>query len=181
MAANEKESTHTVQFYEKEADLVPSLVKYVGTALRLGHDAVVIARPSLAGKLSAELHREHVQRLSSERPRGQLTTLDAQQALDMFMIDGWPDSAAFDQHIASVMSKATAGGKTAVAYGEMVALLCEQGQYAAALRLEKVWNDVLGRMHFSLLCSYPMRLFSNMAGKNSYSHICAAHQHVVRP
>ena len=181
MAAVEKESAHTVQFYEDEADLIPSLVKYIGTALRLGHDAVVIARPSLAGKLSTELHREHVQRLPADRPRGQLITLDAQTALDLFMVDGWPDPVAFEQHIASVVAKATAGGKTAVAYGEMVALLCEQGQYAAALHLEKVWNGLLGRLRFSLLCTYPMRLFSNMAGKNSYSHICAAHQHVVRP
>ena len=174
-----KTSEHHVRFYREEAELVPALVKYIGTALNLGHDAIIIARPGVSSQVSGELHRQHVQRLVSGRPRGHLTTLDAQATLAAFMVDGWPDARAFEKHVASRVEKATTGGKTAVAYGEMVALLCEQGQYTAAVQLEKVWNDLLGKMRFSLLCAYPMRLFTNMAGKRSYAHICEAHSHVI--
>jgi hypothetical protein len=172
-------STHSVQFYEDDADLLPHLVKYIGTALRLGHDAIVIGRPKLVEQLSMELHREHVQRSPFGTKRGQLTTLDAQATLDKFMVDGWPDPERFDRHVAPLVERATVGGKTAVAYGEMVALLCERGQYAAAIKLEKIWNGLLDRLKFSLLCAYPMRLFSNMTGRANYQSICNAHSHVI--
>jgi len=174
-----QKSEHLVQFYDDEAELVPALVKYVGTALNLGHDAIVIARPGITGQVVTELRQQHLQRLSQARPRGRLTTLDAQATLKTFMVDGWPDPQAFERNVAPVVAKATSEGRSAVAYGEMVALLCEQGQYAAAVRLEKVWNDLLGRLRFSLLCAYPMRLFTNMAGKGSYPHICEAHERVI--
>ena len=173
------ESTHSVQFYEDESELLPHLVKYVGTALRLGHDAIVIGRPKLVEQLSMELHREHVQRSPFGTRRGHLTTLDAQATLDKFMSEGWPDPDLFEKHVTPLVQRATVGGKTAVAYGEMVALLCERGQYAAAIRLEKIWNGLLERLKFSLLCAYPMRLFSNMTGKANYQSICNAHSHVI--
>ena len=171
-------SSHAVQFYKNEAELVPVLAKYVGTALRLGHDAIVIARPGLCGKLGGELQRIELERLSASTARGTLIALDAQATLDRFMVDGWPDPSAFEEHVASFVKNATAGGKSVVAFGEMVALLCEQGHYAAALQLEKVWNDLLARFRFSLLCAYPLRLFTNKAGQGHYSHVCAVHQQV---
>jgi hypothetical protein len=178
MSAVLSASTHQVHFYDDEAALLPPLVKYIGTALRLGHDAYVICRPSLAQRLSVEIHREHVHRAPFGVDRGALTVLDAQSTLDKFMVDGWPDREAFGRHVGSLFEAAAAQGKTVVAYGEMVALLCEQGDYAAALRLEHVWNELLARFRFSLLCAYPTKLFSNMKGKGSYSHICAAHDQV---
>jgi hypothetical protein len=63
----------------------------------------------------------------------------------------------------------------------MVALLCEQGDYTGALRLEQVWNELLSRYRFSLLCAYPTKLFSNMKGQGSYSHICSANDRVFQP
>ena len=179
MASEVASSSHSVKFYHDEGELLASLVKYIGTALRLGHDAVVIARPAVSQGLALELHREHVQRDPFGPRRGQLTTLDAQATLSTFMRDDWPDAALFDKHVADVIRRMTSGGKTAVAYGEMVALLCEQGLHAAALRLEQLWNALLARHSFSLLCAYPTRLFSNMTGKRNYQQICAAHSHVA--
>jgi hypothetical protein len=173
------ESSHAVQFYDADADLVPSLVKYIGTALRLGHDAIVIARPSLNEQVSLELHREHIQRAPFGTSRGRLTTLDSDGMLKRFMVEGWPDAALFQRHVGGMVEGATAGGKMAVAYGEMVALLCERGQFAAAIKLEKLWNELLARLKFSLLCAYPNKLFTNMTGKANYAHICDSHTHVI--
>jgi hypothetical protein len=39
--------------------------------------------------------------------------------------------------------------------GEMVAVLLEQGNLAAALELEEAWNDLRRDLPFSLLCAYP--------------------------
>jgi hypothetical protein len=178
MSAILNEASHQVHFYDGEAALLPPLVKYIGTALRLGHDAMVICRPSLADGLSVEIHREHVQRTPFGVGRGTLTVRDAQAMLDKFMIDGSPDPAAFNKHVGSIFETASAQGKTVVAYGEMVVLLCERGDFAAALRLEHAWNELLSRFRFSLLCAYPTKLFSNMKGQANYSHICAAHDRI---
>ena len=169
---------HAVQFYDTEAELLPTIVRHIGMALRLGNDAVVVARPSLAQALALDLHRENLQRAFG-RSRGKLVTLDADKTLGKFMVDGWPDPVLFDESVGALMATATAGNRVAVAYGEMVVLLCERNQYAAALRLEQLWNGLLGKLRFSLLCAYPNRLFASMEGKANLRHVCAAHSQLV--
>ena len=172
--------THFVQFYEKDSFLAEEVARYIGGALRAGHAGIVIARRVLIDELSAKLRRQRPTRLRPGMGHGHLITLDAQETLDTFMVDGWPNEALFRKSVGSQVEQAGQGGRPIHAFGEMVALLCAQGNYKAAVRLEELWNE-LGRVHsFSLFCAYPLRLFSGMGEDNAraFRHVCDAHQHV---
>jgi hypothetical protein len=62
-------------------------------------------------------------------------------------------------------------------YGEMVALLWQQGNEKGTLLLEELWNN-LGRLRpFSLLCGYPKNAFRSVEDANCLVSICNAHSH----
>lgn len=62
------------------------------------------------------------------------------------------------------------------AYGEMVNVLWQDGQEAAAIRLEMLWNDLARTRAFKLLCGYSMGNFFKAA---AIDDIKAQHSHVV--
>lgn len=171
---------HFVQFYKEESALLAQVARYFDTALRTGHTGIVIARPRLVEALKIELHRTHVDGQPFGPYRGKLISLDAQATLDRFMVDGWPDQALFAQTVGSLVEKCAQGGKRVAAYGEMVALLCDQGRQEAAIYLEDLWNQLLERCTFSLFCAYPRRLFSNLDAESAFKSVCQAHSRVIQ-
>ncbi|MDP8931195.1 MAG: MEDS domain-containing protein [Actinomycetota bacterium] len=54
------------------------------------------------------------------------------------------------------VSPSSALGRDVRIYGEMVALLWEEGNILAAMALEDLWNQFAGSRAFSLMCAYPM-------------------------
>src|SRR5262249_31356990 len=64
-------------------------------------------------------------------------------------------------------------------FGEMVALLWSEGNMAAALRLEQLWNELARDHAFALRCAYPI---ADSAGEREHElirQICAEHNHVL--
>jgi PAS domain S-box-containing protein len=56
--------------------------------------------------------------------------------------------------VGGLIARISSHGKRQVnAFGEMVALLCEQGRYEAAVRLQQLWNGLAELQEFSLLCA----------------------------
>lgn len=96
--------------------------------------------------------------------QGRFVSLDAQETLAKFMVDGWPDEARFSEVIGGVIQRVTAAAKGAqprvAAFGEMVALLWTDGKGEAAIRLEQLWNDLAQKHSFYLHSAYPMSGFS---------------------
>lgn len=65
------------------------------------------------------------------------------------------------------------------AYGEMVALLWNQGLVTAAIELESLWNG-LGRAEaFSLFCAYPLGSVVDPARSSALAEVCGKHAAVV--
>jgi hypothetical protein len=108
---------------------------------------------------------------------------DAKEILSTFMVKGKPDSGMFRQSVGKLLRDAKAkarskdGGLTV--FGEMVAVLWEQGNKAAALALEELWNDVLNDRAFHLHCAYPRWTFVNDGDETGLAAVCHAHSHVL--
>jgi signal transduction histidine kinase len=66
-----------------------------------------------------------------------------------------------------------------VFFGEMVALLCADGNIDAALKLEQLWNDLARSHSFQLYCAYPMKVFDQESHSQAFLKICAEHTHVI--
>jgi PAS domain-containing protein len=121
------------------------------------------------------------QDLDTLRAQGRLVELNAAETLAKFLGDGWPDAARFQEVMGPVFTQALARASTprVAAYGEMVALLCADGKHAAAVEVERLWNDLSEHHAFELLCSYPISVFSEAGQAESLAAVCAAHERTM--
>jgi len=172
------ESEHFVQFYETDAFLARAVGEYVGAALGSGDAAVVVATPA---------HRRAIRRKLRERgldvpravARGRYVALDAAGTLARFMTNGAPDAARFAEVVGGVVARAARAGRRVRAFGEMVALLWEQGNRNAAVRLEGLWNDLRKAHTCSLFCAYPIACFHGPGCDRPFDAVCACHARVI--
>jgi hypothetical protein len=142
-------SAHVVQFYGGPYP-VEAIAGFLRQGLAVGEVGIVVATP------------EHILEVQTKLGgSGRCVFLDAKETMAKFMIDGHPDRTRFMDTVGDLVSHAAQIGNGKVrAFGEMVVLLCEQGEPQAAHELEMLWNE-LGRMHaLRLLCSYPLAAVS---------------------
>jgi hypothetical protein len=144
---------HLVTFSSSDAELEETVSNYLLGATQAGGVAVVVATLP---------HRQQIeQRLAlagldpgAARAGGSLVMLDAAETLDRFVVNGYPDPAAFYEVISPQLKRASRRHRQVRVFGEMVSLLWESGQFSAALDLEALWNGLARQYRFSLLCAY---------------------------
>jgi signal transduction histidine kinase len=172
-------SGHHVQFYDQESFLHEVVAGFLGAGMQSGHPLLVVA---------TEAHREAFCRLlardgfpvAEARRSGQLTLLDARETLATFMVDGMPDWERFRVAAVEVLEASASRGQLPIrAYGEMVDLLCKDGNTRAALRLEEFWNELGKRYPLVLFCSYAMDGFASDARRQEFEQVCHVHTHVL--
>jgi hypothetical protein len=171
------EHDHVVLFHASDEELADQVYEHLfwsgepGTAILIAtpeHRRLITGRMALAGiDVLAEL------------ANGSFVVLDADETLGSFMVEGWPDAAAFWRTMSPVLKRALARpGKTRV-FGEMVALLWQADQTEAAVDLEALWNELARHYPFSLLCAYPVEAVAADAHADELSHVQAAHSAVL--
>jgi signal transduction histidine kinase len=172
---------HSVQFYADDSFLLDGLSRFIGTALGAGDAAIVIATSAHRELLERRLQARGLSTAKSIR-QGRYIVLDAAETLQKFMVEGFPDAVRFRELLSSFVVRARAAvepGARVVAFGEMVALLWEDGKYDAAIRLEQLWNE-LGKEHsFFLHCAYPIKSFAHDHHSEPFLKICSEHSDVI--
>jgi MEDS: MEthanogen/methylotroph, DcmR Sensory domain len=63
-------------------------------------------------------------------------------------------------------------------FGEMVALLWNEGNARGAVRLEDLWNNLAKKIPFTLLCAYPLKTFSRETFGELLG-LCAEHSELI--
>lgn len=173
-------SVHSVHIYENDESLITRLCAIVATSLRLGDSALVIATAAHREKLVRALKGVGIDPRSCARD-GRYVMFDARELLSTFMRDGMPDAVLFGKSIGSVLLDARRNARSRsqglIAFGEMVSLLWEDGNKAAALKLEELWNDAMRDVTFHLHCAYPREGFDAIYDIHS---VHGLHTHVVQ-
>ncbi|HUR25617.1 MAG TPA: MEDS domain-containing protein [Candidatus Thermoplasmatota archaeon] len=166
-----RQGLHLMQTY---AGSFPAqrVAEFIEEGRRAGEQAVVVATG------------DHVQRLrqmtSTDPQLKPILYIDADEALNGFLVDGWPDPKRFDQTIGATVRAASGTDSGRVrAFGEMVSLLCDRGQAAAALELEKLWNGLGRATPLMLLCAYSEDALTE-AGR-LHDSIVAQHARIFGP
>jgi PAS domain S-box-containing protein len=176
------EHTHSVQFYSDDNFLLEALSRFMGSAVGAGDAAIVIATEEHRTELARRLTARGLD-LPQAVEQGRYIALDAAETLAQFMVDGWPDEKRFVELIGGVISRARAAAKKehgrAALFGEMVALLWDQGKPEAALMLEQLWNQIAHSHAFSLVCAYPMKRFYREDHGEAFLKICDEHSAVL--
>ncbi|MGB7921822.1 MAG: ATP-binding protein, partial [Pyrinomonadaceae bacterium] len=172
------ESEHFVQFYETDTFLLDSLSGFIGAGLGEGEACIVVATEAHREGLDERL-RAYGLDVATARERGQYVSLDAAEVLSKFMVDGAPDAERFAEVVGGLVARVAEGRPRTRIFGEMVALLWDEGRCDAAIRLEDLWN-VLGQTRaFSLFCAYPFNSFDAEAHAGGLSDVCSGHSRVI--
>ncbi|MBF6569993.1 MAG: MEDS domain-containing protein [Candidatus Binataceae bacterium] len=167
---------HFVQFYDDDSFVIDNVCGLAANALATGSSAVVVATQGHLDRIDHGLNTRGID-LSKHRNDSRFFALDAHAALSRFMCDGQPDADRFQLSIGKVISQAaeSSANHFVMAFGEMVALLSAEGNYAGAIQLEQLWNAFARSHEFSLYCAYPLNCFTNDRGSDAVLDICAEH------
>ena len=167
---------HLVQIYQSDRTFMNTLEGFAGDGFLKGESVVIIATPNHIEQLNKrlEVHGFDIAKLKADN---QYIPLDAQDCLDSFMVNDWPDEEKFQAMVKGVMDKAAEKGRRIRAFGEMVAILWEQGKNGATVQLENLWH-LLQNKQFCLYCAYPKSGFTQNAVE-SMRTICNTHSMVI--
>jgi MEDS: MEthanogen/methylotroph, DcmR Sensory domain len=164
---------HFARLYQDLDELADAVAEHIGAGLSAGEAAVVIARRE---HRSAFLARLDARQALDE---GALTLLDAERTLERFMENGMPQWKAFHSVIGGLIAELRLQYPTVRAYGEMVDVLWQRGNRAAAIQLEEYWNELGELQTFSLLCAYRMDPLASESYGGALESVCRTHTHLI--
>jgi anti-sigma regulatory factor (Ser/Thr protein kinase) len=171
---------HVVNLYDCDQDVVAAVAAFVAEGLHGEEVVLVIATSS---------HRSEVDRVlrlggldvGGARAAGRYVFLDARETLAQFMADGKPDPARFREVVGTLVAEAEATGRPVRAFGEMVALLWDDGDLAGAIELERLWNDLSRDHRFVLYCAYPVDALAASGDLGATGDVCRQHSQIIPP
>jgi DcmR-like sensory protein/histidine kinase-like protein len=169
---------HVVQFYDRDDDLARAVGDYLAGAVSAGDVAIVIATEAHRRAFEAEMATLGVA-TAETRGDGSIVWLDAGETLSRFVDDGQVDPQAFHAVVGSLVRDAVETGREVRAYGEMVALLWDEGHVLGAIELEKLWNGLAAEFHFSLFCAYHLQSVAGEEHADALHEVCRLHTAVV--
>ncbi len=178
LCSHPDKNEHFVRFYDDDEILLAEVGDFLEIAINAGGCGIVIATrehiQALQDRFAIAMINSDVELTLSQK----LITLDAQEMLDLFMVNEWPDENRFDATVGNILRSACKVESKVHAFGEMVALLSAQGLFDAAARLEHLWTELSNKTSFSLFCAYPWKHFPTADLTNAFLQICNAHDHV---
>lgn len=170
-------SLHFCQIHHDDKALSDELGRYVSEGIREGRAVVVVATDARERELRASLARTG---LGEDEIARLLVTINSGELLQKFMRSGEPDKVLFFGAVSPILRSAIATGYGQPrVYGEMVNELWRNGQPAAAIQLEQLWNEILQEYECSLFCGYVLDAFDPDSYIPYLESVCATHSSIV--
>lgn len=169
--------SHVVQIYENDEALLNLLEGFVTGGISANESVILIATRAHLHTLERRL-RLHGLNVDALCASDQYIPLDAAETLSAFMVNDIPDYSLFVKTITATFDRIRDSKRQVRAFGEMVAILWEQGNSAATMMLEHMWNAFFEKETFSLFCAYPKNQFLEDT-TNSLSNIYKAHSKII--
>lgn len=168
---------HVIQIYENDKIFLDSLEGFVGSGIIAGEGIIIIATPEHIVALEDRLLSQGFD-VAALKASGTYSALNAQETLNCFMKNDWPDEHLFFEFVNSLLKNMKQHNGKVRAFGEMVALLWEQGFNGATVKLETLWNQLHKKEEFTLFCAYPRIGFTGDI-TSSLKTICAEHHKII--
>ena len=175
-------SRHAVQFHANESHFLDEVSQLVGATLRSGEQVVVVTNEATRIGVAQRLHARQMD-LAMLAERGQFVAQDSGLALSQVMHEGRPSKERLAEIIHGLdQSRLTnpngpRGRLTVV--GDMTVSLCRNGDFEAALEVERIWNELTRALPFFTVCSYPIDCFEHSEAWSLLANVCAEHSAVT--
>jgi anti-sigma regulatory factor (Ser/Thr protein kinase) len=171
---------HVVNFYDDDHEIVSAAAQYAAEGLNRDEAVILVATEAHMDAIEEELAAYGI---DAQKACGaeRLYRSDAADLLSRFMVGGRPDPDRFRAVVGGLIADASAGGRPVRAFGEMVALLWEQGNEQGAIELEALWNALANERSFFLYCAYPIGPLIEGGDLTSVTQVCEHHSNVIAP
>jgi DcmR-like sensory protein len=173
---------HIVQFYRHPDAMGDAVSAWAAHSLHRGGGAVLIGTSDHLRLLRARLAHAGLD-VATLESSGRLAALEAEGVMARFFVRDKPDPARFDllarRLVASVRDSLADPRAGIRAWGEMVDLLRQRDNVPAALRLERMWNDLIAAEDLRLLCSYSVDALDAIAQDNLFLDLAASHSRLL--
>jgi hypothetical protein len=171
-------SDHVVQIYNDDQTFLDLLEGFVTSGFAANDCVIVIATDEHQHALEERLKYKGYD-VFDLKLQDQYIPLNARETLGEFIINNWPDEVLFRHMINRFLARARSRNRNARAFGEMVALLWAQGNIAATVQLENLWNKICQDEELSLFCAYPKSSL-NQRALESILQICGSHSKMIK-
>ena len=169
---------HEVLFYSDEAEFLDGFTDFLAAVLQAGNVVLVVATESHRNGLVSTLQRRGLD-ISLAIEQGHYIPLDVAETLATFMVNDMPDPDLFFKAVGDLIMRAAAVAKgehlRVAACGECAPVLWAQGKAAAAVRLERLWDEIAKTYGVNTLCGYRLTGFHGNDGPDMFQRICGAH------
>jgi hypothetical protein len=173
---------HSVHFYDDSTALISRLCGIVASALQIGNAVLIVATKPHREDLIQAVSGAGVDVRKHAR-QFRFAMYDAEQTLGTFMRNNRPSPHLFRQSVGRLLKETRSNSRSKenglTVFGEMVAVLWEQGRKKAALELEALWNEALNNKAFHLHCAYRRLSFPRDADDALLAQVCNAHSHIT--
>lgn len=168
---------HVLQVYENDDVLIETMAGFVETGINLGDCCVVFVTLPHMEMLNKTLKRRGID-LDKAIDDSQYISVDAEEMLSRFIVNGVLDEELFHPAMAPVFDQCRNSKRLVRASGEMVALLAARGNWDATLHLERLWEDIHAKSPFCVCCVYPKVVFDE-GSKSTVQLVCAKHSKMI--
>ena len=169
---------HICQFFDSDESRAECIGAFLLEGYQAGDQLIVVARARYWREISDFLSAHGVP-VADAIEKGRISVHDAADTLRRLSPNGPPNATAFDAIIGTLMRETSRRGRVC-AYGEMVDILAQRGDFDDVMKLETLWNGLADRVPFSLMCGYSAAHFVAVATHSNLRSICAAHSRVDR-
>ncbi|HYD55739.1 MAG TPA: MEDS domain-containing protein [Burkholderiales bacterium] len=174
------EDGHVVQLYQDDDFYGEAISHFAAEGLVRGESIILVATKPHWQNISGRLRGKDFD-VDALFRQGQLTLLDADDTLPLFMADSMPDGRIFKPLASQTIDKARAGGKYPRVrwWGEMVNVLYVAGNPRASNRLEQFFDEVAHEQRIPIFCSFLMDKFDPKIYEEAFGNVCSTHSHVI--
>lgn len=175
---------HKVVFYSEDDQLLDELSQFIGTALKAGNAAIVVATESHRGHLLRRLKAYGLDTDASIE-QGRYIALDAADVVSTFVVNGMLDSVRFLESYGNLILKAANAAKgeppRVALFGEAADLLWRRGGLEIVIQDEALGNQLIKRFDVTILCGYSLGNIEGGLDGEAFQRICAEHSAVYCP
>ena len=144
-----------MHIYESDAALAEIVVRLVQQAVRMGQPALVICSLQAQAAILEQMELEHLDVESLRRQR-LLEILDSREVIDLLVRNGQADADQFSRRMTALLDHLCRRRDPCVPviYADIGDVLVKEGNAAAAVTLDTLWNLLATRFVCSLTCGY---------------------------
>jgi len=172
---------HEMVVESDEVTLVERYALFAQEAFDAGDAFILMTSDKRATQVDRLLHSRGID-IEGARTRSTYISLDVNDGLATCLVDGWPDETRVWSASTSLFMRAASRLKTdhlrVTACGDCSPLLLRHGKPDAAIRLERLWDDLCRTFNVRALCGYAS---PGVEHAEAFQKICEIHSAVHMP